>query len=139
MQAICEKVTLGRSRLRSDNSALRASSKKLAAKRSSNRRLAIPQASTTWLLDGVGCAGSRSGDDHLVGLTQRASNSSRRECELDPSKCGPVPDCPLRPINVSNLCDSHEGKFEMLDVVFEKKDDHLFVYSADYVQPVSEE
>lgn len=74
-------------------------------------------ASTTWSLDGVGCAGARSGDEHLVGYRRMQSNRDPRRC-------------PLKPIDVSGLCDAHQGKFKMLDAVFEQENGQLFVYSA---------
>ena len=85
-----------------------------------------------WLLDGVGCAGARTGDDRLVGFTRMGSNAARA-CEVDgpgsPSCGGAAARCPLRPINVSSACKSHrEGRFRMWDVVFEQRDDDLFVY-----------
>ena len=74
--------------------------------------LAGPRASTTWSLDGVGCAGARSGDERLV---RRPPPEASR--------------CPLRPIDVSSLCDSHHGRFAMQDVVFEQDGGNLFVYA----------
>jgi hypothetical protein len=92
------------------------------ARRSAERRVARRVrrgacASTTWSLDGVGCAGARSGDEHLVGYRRMQSNRDPRRC-------------PLKPIDVSGLCDSHQGKFKMLDAVFEQENGQLFVYSA---------
>eukprot|EP00740_Mantoniella_antarctica_P017448 CAMPEP_0181390998 /NCGR_PEP_ID=MMETSP1106-20121128/25803_1 /TAXON_ID=81844 /ORGANISM="Mantoniella antarctica, Strain SL-175" /LENGTH=132 /DNA_ID=CAMNT_0023511985 /DNA_START=166 /DNA_END=560 /DNA_ORIENTATION=- len=90
--------------------------------RGSKNASLILRASTTWLLDGVGCSGARSGDEALVGFSTRSSNL-------------PVA-CPPRPINVSLECESRgDAKFEMLDVIFELSNDQLFVYSADYVRP----
>ena len=68
-----------------------------------------PRASTTWTLDGVGCAGSRSGDEQLL------------------RSAAPANRCPLKPIDVSSLCEAHEGKFEMQDVIFEQEGGRLFV------------
>ena len=78
------------------------------------------RASTTWSLDGVGCAGYRSGDEHLLraGSTATSTNGAN------------TPRCPLRPINLSNLCKT-EGRFVMREAVFELMNGQLFVTSID--------
>ena len=39
--------------------------------------------------------------------------------------------CPLKPIDVSGLCDAHQGKFKMLDAVFEQENGQLFVEDSE--------
>ena len=89
----------------------------VAERRVARRVRRDARASTTWSLDGVGCAGARSGDEHLVGYRRMQSNRDPRRC-------------PLKPIDVSGLCDAHQGKFKMLDAVFEQENGQLFVHSA---------
>ena len=88
----------------------------VAERRVARRVRRDARASTTWSLDGVGCAGARSGE-HLVGYRRMQSNRDPRRC-------------PLKPIDVSGLCDAHQGKFKMLDAVFEQENGQLFVHSA---------
>ena len=38
---------------------------------------------------------------------------------------------PLRPVAISDLCESHLGRFKMLDAVFEQEGDVLYVWHAD--------
>ena len=44
---------------------------------------------------------------------------------------GPPRRCPLRPVAISDLCDSHLGRFKMLNAVFEQEGDVLYVRNAD--------
>ena len=67
---------------------------------------------TNWMLDGVGCSGARSDDSTLVKSKYLANN---------------VVHCPVKPIDLTSLCQSHEGRFEMLDVLFEQHGDDIFV------------
>ena len=64
------------------------------------------------MLDGVGCSGARSDDSTLVKSKHLANN---------------VVHCPDKPIDLTSLCQSHEGRFEMLDALFEQHGDDIFV------------
>ncbi len=44
---------------------------------------------------------------------------------------GPPRRCPLRPVAISDLCESHLGRFKMLDAVFEQEGDVLYVRHAE--------
>ena len=68
------------------------------------------RAMTSWTLDGKGCSGSRS--DTMRLHTSKAQN------------------CPLKPIDLSTLCGSHHGRFEMNSAVFEQLGDDLYLYSS---------
>ena len=80
------------------------------------------RASTTWSLDGVGCAGLRSGDEQLLLVGATRSNNS-----------GASPRCPLKPINLTSLCEAHAGRVFLRDAAFElMSDGQLFVTSVDH-------
>ena len=85
------------------------------------------RASTAWTLDGPGCAGARSGST-LVGygrLPSGKNNAVPAHARTPPRRC------PLRPVAISDLCESHRGRFKMLDAVFEQDGDNLYVRHAD--------
>ena len=67
---------------------------------------------TNWMLDGVGCSGARSDDSTLVKSKKLKNN---------------VVHCPVKPIDLTSLCMSHDGRFEMLDALFEQYGDDIFV------------
>ena len=67
---------------------------------------------TNWMLDGVGCSGARSDDSTLVKSKKLKNN---------------VVHCPVKPIDLTSLCMSHDGRFEMLDALFEQHGDDIFV------------
>ena len=69
------------------------------------------RAMTSWKLDGVGCAASRGGNG------ARLSGASNQNC-------------PTHAIDVSTLCASHEGRFEMAHAMFEQEGDALYLYST---------
>lgn len=73
----------------------------------------VTRAMTTWTLDGKGCSGIRSGPSSRL-LSKKNGN------------------CPVTPIDVSSLCRSHDGRFEMDNAVFEQEGDSLYVYSSLY-------
>ena len=85
------------------------------------------RASTAWTLDGPGCAGARSGST-LVGYG-RLPSGANNAAPVDAR--GPPRRCPLRPVAISDLCESHFGRFKMLDAVFEQEGDILYVRHAD--------
>ena len=79
------------------------------------------RAATTWTLDGRGCAGARTGDtgslkNNIVAYKRRPAAES----------------CPIKPIALSELCEERDGKFRMLDAVFEQEGDSLYVYGLKY-------
>lgn len=85
------------------------------------------RASTAWTLDGPGCAGARSGST-LVGYGRLPSGKNN----VVPAHARTPPRrCPLRPVAISDLCESHRGRFKMLDAVFEQDGDNLYVRHAD--------
>lgn len=85
------------------------------------------RASTAWTLDGPGCAGARSGST-LVGYGRLPSGKNN----VVPAHARTPPRrCPLRPVAISDLCESHRGRFKMLDAVFEQDGDKLYVRHAD--------
>lgn len=89
------------------------------------------RASTTWSLDGVGCAGARSGDEQLLrSYTTKSTNDSTNAHA--PTRC------PIKPIDLSSLCDSHHGRFAMQEAVFEMMDGQLFVTSVDYYRTLAD-
>ena len=89
---------------------------------SRSRRAARPTtASTSWSLDGVGCAGARSGDGPFIGYNRPRLG---RGAHVHAAR-----NCPLKPIDISSLCSLH-GTFKMLDAVFEQENDHLYVRCA---------
>ena len=69
------------------------------------------RAATNWVLDGRNCAGARTGD---VG-TFKSNIVSRIQC-------------PVTPIAVTDLCKQHQGKFIMLDAIFEQEGPDLYIY-----------
>ena len=82
---------------------------------------ATVRAATTWTLDGRGCAGARTGDtgalkNNIVAYKRRPAAES----------------CPIKPIALSELCQERDGKFRMLDAVFEQEGDSLYVYGLKY-------
>ena len=79
------------------------------------------RAATNWVLDGRNCAGSRTGD---VG---RFKNNIVSRIQ-----------CPITPIAVTDLCMQHQGKFVMLDAIFEQEGPDLYVYAhkADGCVPI---
>ena len=85
------------------------------------------RASTAWTLDGPGCAGARSGST-LVGYGRLPSGTNNA---VPVDNRGPPRRCPLRPVAISDLCESHLGRFKMLDAVFEQEGDVLYVRHAD--------
>ena len=85
------------------------------------------RASTAWTLDGPGCAGARSGST-LVGYGRLPSGTNN---VVPADARGPPKRCPLRPVEISDLCESHFGRFKMLDAVFEQEGDVLYVRHAD--------
>ena len=85
---------------------------KTRAAKSSHKVNKSTVAYTNWMLDGVGCSGARSDDSTLVKSKHLANN---------------VVHCPVKPIDLTSLCQSHEGRFEMLDVLFEQHGDDIFV------------
>lgn len=70
------------------------------------------RAATNWVLDGRNCAGARTGD---VG-TFKSNIVSRIQC-------------PVTPIAVTDLCKQHQGKFIMLDAIFEQEGPDLYIYA----------
>ena len=40
--------------------------------------------------------------------------------------------CPIKPIALSELCQERDGKFRMLDAVFEQEGDSLYIYGLKY-------
>ena len=79
------------------------------------------RAATTWTLDGRGCAGARTGDtgslkNNIVAYKRRPAAES----------------CPIKPIALSELCQERDGKFRMLDAVFEQEGDSLYIYGLKY-------
>jgi len=85
------------------------------------------RASTAWTLDGPGCAGARSGST-LVGYGRLPSGKNN----VVPAHARTPPRrCPLRPVAISDLCESHLGRFKMLDAVFEQEGDVLYVRHAE--------
>jgi hypothetical protein len=85
------------------------------------------RASTAWTLDGPGCAGARSGST-LVGYGRLPSGTNNA---VPVDNRGPPRRCPLRPVAISDLCESHLGRFKMLDAVFEQEGDVLYVRHAE--------
>jgi hypothetical protein len=75
------------------------------------------RAATIWTLDGRGCAGARTGD-----------NGSLKNNIVAYKRRPAVESCPLKPIALTELCDERDGKFRMLDAVFEQEGDYMFVY-----------
>ena len=91
-----------------------------AAKRASVVDTTV-RAATTWTLDGRGCAGARTGDtgslkNNIVAYKRRPAAES----------------CPIKPIALSELCQERDGKFRMLDAVFEQEGDSLYIYGLKY-------
>ena len=91
-----------------------------AAKRASVVDTTV-RAATTWTLDGRGCAGARTGDtgslkNNIVAYKRRPAAES----------------CPIKPIALSELCQERDGKFRMLDAVFEQQGDSLYIYGLKY-------
>lgn len=75
---------------------------------------------TEWMLDGVGCSGARSDDANLV-ISKKLINN--------------VIHCPLKPINLTSLCESHDGGFEMTCAKFELQGDNMFVINLAPEEP----
>jgi hypothetical protein len=72
------------------------------------------------MLDGVGCSGARSDDANLVSSKKLLNN---------------VIHCPLKPINLTSLCESHDGGFEMTCAKFELQGDNMFVINLAPEEP----
>jgi hypothetical protein len=72
------------------------------------------KAYVNWVMDGVGCASARSGDEQLLKSTKQIKNNVIR--------------CPTEPMNLTTLCKQKGGGFFKLGVAaFEQRGDDLFV------------
>ena len=76
------------------------------------------KAYVNWVMDGVGCAAVRSGDEQLLKSTKNVANN--------------VLPCPTKPMNLTALCqEKGEGFFKLGVAAFEQRGDELFVTNVD--------
>jgi len=76
------------------------------------------KAYVNWVMDGVGCAAVRSGDEQLLKSTKNVANN--------------VLHCPTKPMDLTALCrQKGEGFFKLGVAAFEQRGDDLFITNVD--------
>lgn len=90
------------------------------------------RAAHVWTLDGRGCAGARTGDTGKL-KTNTVTTDKQLNNNIVAYKRAPAAEsCPLKPISITELCDERDGKFRMLDAVFEQQGEDVYVYGLKY-------